>query len=254
LRAIRAAFQDSARPEQAAAGLCKSFMPSRLKLTGYFAGVLFSGQELYGNCALAEEIERVSKGLVKICLPQDLSTQEAGDDPGTRAADYLGMIQQDFVFANMNGPELDSGTVAEYMVASMLGMPRVQFRSDFRNVGDVRTSFKNPADVGRTASVPYNLMLCHDESAFVYLNSMELYKTSANPKAFVRRLAAEALKGIKLAFRMKNAKPNEYPAQQIPLERYLKLDGKTVAEILKKKQRRHEGEEYREAVTRLVRR
>src|SRR4051812_14421608 len=102
-------------------------MGSGLTLTGYFAGALFSGQELLGNRALAAAIGQVSQGMVQLDFPQDFSPQEAGDGNATRSADYLGMIQRDFVFANMNGPELDSGTVAEYMVAAMLGMPRVQF-------------------------------------------------------------------------------------------------------------------------------
>jgi len=228
-------------------------MNQELKLTGYFAGALFSGQELYGNRALAAEIERASQGTLQIDLPQDLSTQEAGDGKGTRAADYLGMIQRDFVFANMNGPELDSGTVAEYMVASMLGMPRVQFRSDFRNVGDVRTQFPAQITVGKTAAVPYNLMLGHDESALVFANSIDLYKNTGNLQEFLQTLAVAAVRGIKLAFHeTQTAKPEEYSSHQTALVRDLRLDAGAVADIVRNKQQRHQSDQYRQALGKLL--
>ena len=228
-------------------------MIQELKLTGYFAGVLFSGQELFGNRALAAEIDRVSQGILQMDLPQDLSTQETGDGQGTRAADYLGMIRRDFVFANMNGPELDSGTVAEYVVATMLGMPRVQFRSDFRNVGDVPTSFTEQIIVSKTAAVPYNLMLGHDESALVFVNSIDLYKKTATLQEFLRKLAVAAVRGIQLAFgETDTAKVEEYPLQQRALVRDLKLDDKTVAEMLETKRQRHSSAEYQRAIEKLV--
>ncbi len=227
-------------------------MSAELKLTGYFAGALFSGQELFGNCALAAEINAVSRGIIQMDLPQDLSAQETGDGQGTRSADYLGMLKRDFVFANMNGPELDSGTVAEYVVASMLGMPRVQFRSDFRNVGDVPTSFAEQVTVCKTASVPYNLMLGHDESALVFVNSMQVYKSAGNPPEFIRRLALAAVRGIKIALtETQTAQPEEYSAQQTALARYLTLDPATVAAILDEKTKRHRGDAYRDALGKL---
>jgi hypothetical protein len=227
-------------------------MSQELKLTGYFAGALFSGQELYGNRVLAAAISEASQGILQMDLPQDLSTQESGDRKGTRAADYLGMIRRDFVFANMNGPELDSGTVAEFVVASMLGMPRVQFRSDFRNVGDVPTSFPGPITVAKTTAVPYNLMLGHDESALVFANSIELYKSTSSLQEFLQKLAVAAVQGICLAFHQtETAKPEEYASHETALVRYLKLDPLIVADILNKKAKRHLSDEYRRAVEKL---
>ncbi len=185
-------------------------------------------------------------------LPQDLATQETGDGRGTRAADYLGMIQRDFVFANMNGPELDSGTVAEYVVAAMLGMPRIQFRSDFRNVGNVPTAFPGPITVCQTANVPYNLMLGHDESALVFANSMELYKVTGSLQGFIRKLAVASVQGIRLAFHQTaTARPAEYASQKTALVRNLKLNAAAVTEILQKKKKRHLSSEYRRALRRL---
>lgn len=227
-------------------------MKQRLKLTGYFAGALFSAQDLFGNRALGAEIERVSDGLVQIDLPQDLSVQETGNGKGTRSADYLGMIQRDFVIANFNGPELDSGTVAEYMVASMIGIPRVQFRSDFRNVGDVRTYFDSSITVRPTEAVPYNLMLGHDESATVFVNSMELYKSTVDLQEFLRKVANAALEGIRLAFKSQGAAPEDYTSHEVPLVRYLKLDAASVRAILQQKRERHLNREYRHAVEALV--
>lgn len=227
-------------------------MNQELKLTAYFAGALFSGQELFGNRVLALEIERASGGIIQVDLPQDLAAQEIGDGQGTRAADYLGMIRRDFVIANMNGPELDSGTVAEYMVASMIGTPRVQFRSDFRNVGDVRTHFPSAVTVCPTAAVPYNLMLGHDASATVFVNSMELYKSADNLQGFIEKVAAAAVQGIRLAFQADTASPEEYVSHEIALVRYLKLDGASVRTILQQKRERHLSDQYRQAVKRLV--
>jgi hypothetical protein len=228
-------------------------MQEDMKLTGYFAGALFSGQELYGNRVLADEITQVSLGTLQIDLPQDLTTQEAGDGREIRAADYLGMLQRDFVFANMNGPELDSGTVAEYVVASMLGMPRVQFRSDFRNVGDVPTAFPGTITICKTAAGPYNLMLGHDESVLVFAHSMALYKSSQTPLEFLRKLAVAAVRGIQLAFQQtQTASPQEYVSFQQPLARNLKLDMATVADILARKNQRQMGDAYRRARENLL--
>jgi len=227
-------------------------MGVELKLTGYFAGALFSGQELVGNRALAAAVNDVSQGLLQLDLPQDLSTQETGDGQRIRSADYLWMIRRDFVFANMNGPELDSGTVAEYMVASMLGMPRVQYRSDFRNVGDVPSSFPGRVTVGKTSCVPYNLMLGYDESALVFADSMALYKATADVDQFLKQLAIAAVQGIVVAFHeTQTAEPEEYTSQERALVRDLKLDQATVAEILKTKATRHSSHEYREAIEKL---
>jgi nucleoside 2-deoxyribosyltransferase len=228
-------------------------MAQALKLTGYFAGALFSAQEIYGNRLLAEAIDSASQGIVQIDLPQDMSTQETGDGQVVRAADYLGMIHRDFVFANMNGPELDSGTVAEYVVASMLGMPRVQYRTDFRNVGDVRSEFPPGVTVRKTEAVPYNLMLGHDESATVLANSMELYKSPGGLPAFLKAIAVAAVKGIQLAFsKTATATPDEYGNWRKPLVDYLNLDAAVVAQILDSKQRRHLSDEYRAARDKLL--
>jgi hypothetical protein len=48
-------------------------MDHDLKLTGYFAGALFSGQELYGNRALAAEINQVSQAIATPIDAQVLS-------------------------------------------------------------------------------------------------------------------------------------------------------------------------------------
>jgi nucleoside 2-deoxyribosyltransferase len=227
-------------------------MPAEMKLTGFYSGALFSGLELHNNRIFAKEIERASGGVVKILLPQDLSAQDTGDGSKTRSADYLGMLRCDFVFANMNGTELDSGTVAEYMVASMLGMPRVQYRSDFRQVGDVESKFPKAITVGKTKDVPYNLMLGYDESAFVFVNSMLLYKTAKDLEQFTRKLGAAAVKGIKLAYQTEIAKPREYDSQRNALERFLKLDARSITSILKAKRKRHLSAEYRQAVGKLA--
>ena len=215
-------------------------------LTAYFAGSLFSAQELLGNQLLAEAINNASNGLLRVDLPQDMSTQETGHALSIRSADYLGMIQRDVVLANMNGPELDSGTVAEYVVASMLGMPRVQWRTDFRNVGDVRSDFPPGITVKKTDVVPYNLMLSHDESVTVLVNSIEIYKAPGGSTEFLKTLASAALKGIQLALsKTVIAAPDDYALWKKPLADYMSLEASVVDQILENKKRRHLSDAYR---------
>lgn len=130
----------------------------------YMAGDLFNYKSLAGNQYLAEAIETVSSGRFKALLPQsiEMPSNRAQD---IRNADYAALISCDLLIAQFDGTELDSGTVAEFMVAKQLDIPTVLFRSDFRKSGD--------QEIGGDA---WNLMLSHfPRTEALAINAMAVY-------------------------------------------------------------------------------
>ncbi len=115
----------------------------------YSAGGLFTQDELAANILLKEAVWKLSDGKFQLFLPQSRELQEL-DRPDVEAhirnTDLLEVVSADMILARFDGPELDSGTVVEYVVAKCLGKPAVILRSDFR-----RVSFANICE-------PYNLM------------------------------------------------------------------------------------------------
>jgi hypothetical protein len=80
---------------------------------------------------------------------------------------------------HFDGPELDSGTVVEYMLAKMLDIPSVIVRSDFRAGGD--------------SSDPWNLMLSgFPRTEVIILDAMRLYQKGATTGGLTRTEAALA--------------------------------------------------------------
>jgi nucleoside 2-deoxyribosyltransferase len=115
----------------------------------YSAGGLFTQDELAANILLKEAVWKLSGGKFQLFLPQSRELQEL-DRPDVEAhirnTDLLEIVKADMILARFDGPELDSGTVVEFVVAKCLGKPAVILRSDFR-----RVSFANICE-------PYNLM------------------------------------------------------------------------------------------------
>ena len=103
--------------------------------TIYFGGELFSAKHLLGNAALADAIRERSQGRFLPRLPQnfeqrDLSAQQVRDQ------DIRALLACDLGLFNYDGPELDSGTVVEFMFAKFADIPAVLLRTDFRTAGD----------------------------------------------------------------------------------------------------------------------
>ncbi len=145
-------------------------------LSIYFAGELFSLKHLAGNGILADEIEKCSGGRYVCIAPQDL--EQRGTPPiQIRNQDLHLIVSCDVGLFHFDGPELDSGTVAEYMLAKMLDIPCVIVRTDFRAGGD--------------SSDPWNLMLSgYPRTEIVTLDAMAIYQKWAKSSGLTRTEAS----------------------------------------------------------------
>ena len=127
----------------------------------YFAGELFSLKHLVGNALLAEAIDK--RGGYRCILPQNLEQRESSGE-SIRNVDLLKVAECDLGLFNFDGPDVDSGTVVEYIIAKMLDIPTVQVRTDFRRAGD-------------DGVFPWNLMMSYfPRNEVIQSNSIELYQ------------------------------------------------------------------------------
>ena len=101
----------------------------------YFAGELFSQKHLIGNALLAKSIYDTSDHRYLPVLPQDLEFRDTSPK-AIRDQDLLSLVQCDLALFHFDGPELDSGTVVEFMFAKFADIPSVILRTDFREGGD----------------------------------------------------------------------------------------------------------------------
>jgi len=131
----------------------------------YFAGELFSLKHLVGNAALADAVARLSDGRFAVVLPQALEDR-AMSARQIRDQDIVALLGCDLGIFNFDGPELDSGTVAEFMFAKFADIPSLLLRTDFRRGGD-------------QLGDPWNLMMSfYPRTKTLCLNSLEIYKLS----------------------------------------------------------------------------
>ena len=136
-------------------------------LTFYFAGSLFTGRELCGNAHLAEAIHRLSEGRYQAVMPQDTEFRDFSSQ-GIRDDDLRQVFKTALGIFQLDGTELDSGTVVEFMTAKMADVPALLLRTDFRSAGD-------------HVQDPWNLMVSnYPRTEILVLNSMELYKKGLN--------------------------------------------------------------------------
>jgi nucleoside 2-deoxyribosyltransferase len=106
--------------------------------TVYFAGELFSLKHLIGNAWLAEAIYEKSHGRFRCVLPQDFTELRGRSARAIRDYNLRALVACDLAVFNFDGPELDSGTVVEFMFAKFADLPAVLLRSDTRNATDRR--------------------------------------------------------------------------------------------------------------------
>jgi nucleoside 2-deoxyribosyltransferase len=131
----------------------------------YFAGELFSSKHLMGNAALSDAIAKVSNRKFSCVLPQTLEDRETTAQ-AIRDKDIVTLLGCDLALFNFDGPELDSGTVTEFMLAKFADIPSLLLRTDFRRGGD-------------QGEDQWNLMLSfYPRTKSLFINSMEIYKTA----------------------------------------------------------------------------
>jgi nucleoside 2-deoxyribosyltransferase len=159
----------------------------------YFAGELFSSKHLVGNAALADAIAKASDMNFVCTLPQALEDRGLSAHD-IRDQDFVTLIESDLAIFNFDGPELDSGTVAEFLFAKFADIPCLLLRTDFRRGGD-------------QGDDPWNLMISfYPRTKTLCLNSMELYKKALSlgmspvqaGQSLVEQVAVEAIKELKL--------------------------------------------------------
>jgi nucleoside 2-deoxyribosyltransferase len=99
--------------------------------TVYFAGELFNLKHLIGNAYLGEAIYEKSHGRYLCALPQDFDPR--GTTPRTIRDHHIrSLIGCDLALFNFDGTDLDSGTVAEFLIAKFADIPSVILKSDRR--------------------------------------------------------------------------------------------------------------------------
>ena len=134
--------------------------------TVYLGGELFSLKHLIGNAWLAEAIYEKSHGRFRCVLPQDFSELRGRSARAIRDFNLQALVGCDLALFNFDGPDLDSGTIVEFMFAKTADIPAVLVRSDIRNAGDYRDE-------------PWNLMASFfPRTASVVVPSLFAYRSS----------------------------------------------------------------------------
>jgi nucleoside 2-deoxyribosyltransferase len=145
-------------------------------LTYFHAGALFNLKELAGNAMMAQAILQQSKGRYQAILPQDLEVDRE-KPTAIRDADLVALLSADVALFHFDGPDLDSGTVVEFMVAKFADIPAVLLRTDFRRAGDSRDD-------------AWNLMLSdYPRTRQVIVHAMELYHQQRHPEQALENAA-----------------------------------------------------------------
>jgi len=122
-----------------------------------------------------------------------------------RDKDIVTLIGCDLALFNFDGPELDSGTVTEFMFAKFADIPSLLLRTDFRRAGD-------------QGEDPWNLMMSfYPRTRTLCLNSMEIYKKALSAgmlpvragQSMVEEIAEAAVKELELLTKLAPAIPHE---------------------------------------------
>jgi nucleoside 2-deoxyribosyltransferase len=110
----------------------------RRQYSVYLGGELFSLKHLLGNSWLAESLYEKSHGRYCCVLPQDFVQLRGRSGRAIRDFNLRALVACDLALFNFDGPDLDSGTVVEFMFAKFADIPSVLLRTDIRNAGDYR--------------------------------------------------------------------------------------------------------------------
>jgi len=105
----------------------------------------FTQHELGTNILIKEAVWRLSNGKSQLILPQSVEVKKF-EAAYLRNVNLLDVMRADIMMTRFDGPELDSGTVVEFVMAKSLGKPTVILRCDYRHLS------------GTGIDEPYNLM------------------------------------------------------------------------------------------------
>jgi len=145
-----------------------SGMKKKSSYTVYFAGELFNARDLIGNAYLAEAIFDKSHGRFQCVLPQNIEHRSLAAQP-VRDRNLRLLAACDLALFNIDGSELDSGTVAEFLFAKCADIPAVLLRGDPR------------AHAGHGST--WNLMCgFYPRTEQVVLDSLSLYRKFAKQR------------------------------------------------------------------------
>lgn len=142
----------------------------------YLGGELFSLKHVLGNGWLAEALYEKSHGRFRCVLPQDFTELRGRSGRTIRDTNLRALFACDLALFNFDGPELDSGTVVEFVAAKFADIPAVLLRTDIRNAGDYRAE-------------PWNLMASYFPrtttvivpSLFAYRGALQRRHRRADP-------------------------------------------------------------------------
>ncbi len=152
--------------------------------TVYFGGELFSTKHLLGNAVLAEAIRRRSDGRFLPLMPQVLEQRDTTAQ-AIRDQDIRALLSCDLGLFHYDGPELDAGTVVEFMLAKFADIPAVLLRTDFRGSGEISISGE-----------PWNLMTSfYPRTISVVLDAMVMFQQGLERPTPLFPGAAPALDG-----------------------------------------------------------
>ena len=176
----------------------------------YYAGDLFDHKDLAGNLLLAQSVESLSGKKYLPMLPQngEVNKKRSLD---IRDGDYDLLLSCDVFLGNFDGPDLDSGTVAEFLFAKMLDMPAVLLRTDFRC----------PAE-SSTSPDPWNLMCSgYPRTRSLVLHGMELWHSAASDgkkgEALVRAYHNSIAEKIIMELDQAVAMEKVFPVEALPV-------------------------------------
>lgn len=133
----------------------------------YFAGSLFSSKDIIGNKMISNAIVNLTDKY-ELVLPQDIESCNLHPKE-IRDNDIKTLLSCDMAIFNFDGSELDSGTVAEFMLAKFASMPSLLLRTDFRSAGDQKFD--------DSILEPWNLMLSfYPQTLSLIINAASVYK------------------------------------------------------------------------------
>jgi len=140
-------------------------MPEEHSLNIYFAGELFTHKDLAGNALLAEAISDLSEQRYCCVLPQNLSRPDSQPHQ-LRDQNILNLLESDLALFCFDGTELESGLVAEYLIAKFADIPSVIVRTDFRF-----------GAAHREDDFPWNPMVCfYPRTEVEIIDAMSVYQ------------------------------------------------------------------------------